>query len=218
MKTKVWKPLTLVTKNRINRASPMFKPKPKPPPLTSFQIPLKNLGDASASQVATVTHPSQQMFLPMTKVSNLKALMRQVTRKTNPKADGQNLVFLEWIGCEDLVNNYADWVQESWYSGPVFAFDSFERRTSMMLSAPRPDNHPAPEPSGRLRVQKGFHNVPEPISVLYVGENTPSQLAADLVSRMVPGSIIVTPWKSIPVDRDAIPLLHCRTEVAMQLT
>lgn len=145
-------------------------------------------------------------------------MIRQATRKVNRKADGNRLVFLEWIDCEDLVNDYADWVQESSYPGPVFAFDSFQRQASMIYSAPRPDNHPAPEPSGRLQVQKGWHNIPAQISVLYVGAHTPSQLAADLITRMIPGSIVITGFKAIDVDREAIPVLHCCTEVALQLT
>ena len=132
------------------------------------------------------------------------------------KIDGHHLVFLQWIGCEYLVNDFADWVAGSLYEGPVFVHDDFSRRKSR-YSAPRPDNYPAPEPSGRMRVSATYQDVPCPASLIYVGEETPVEVADLQVSLAPEGCIVVYDLGNLGIARQGIPLLHCGNQVAMQL-
>jgi hypothetical protein len=125
-------------------------------------------------------------------------------------------VVLQWIGYEELVNDFADWLQGSSYEGPVWAFDSFERQTSK-LTAPRPDNYPAPEPSSRLRVTRGFENIPEPTSLIVVGPDTPDDVANRTIENAPEGCFLIGELNNFKLARECIPLLHCGNQVAVSL-
>jgi hypothetical protein len=139
------------------------------------------------------------------------------TRKgKHGKTDDHYLVMLQWIGCEDLVNDFADWVNESTYDGPVFCFDSFGTQKSR-LTAPRPDNYPAPEPSTRLRVDVGFRNIPQPASLIYVGNTTPRKVTNQAVKDAPAGCFVIFNEGDVGIARKGIPLLHCGSQVAAML-
>jgi hypothetical protein len=142
-------------------------------------------------------------------------MLRQATAKIHGKLENGHLVALEWVGEELLIENWADWVAGSHLIGPVYAFDSFERRKSK-FNAPRPDNYPAPEPSYRLRVHVGF-DVPAPVSVLLVGDHTPKKVTNSVIRGMPEGAIVVLQPGQTSVARSGVPLLHCSDHVAIQL-
>ena len=197
-------PPVLPTKGRIDRTSPLFKPRPEPPKPTLQILPLNQMASTPMPQV--------------TLTGNLKNLLRIATRRSlHAKRSEWHLICLQWIGCEDLVNDFADWVQGSFYEGPVWAFDSFERQQSMIGSAPRPDNYPAPEPSERLRVSKGYHDVPQPASLLFIGMETPEEVAIREIDAAPEGCIVVTPWQKTSSVRTGHGIVACDDFIGAKL-
>lgn len=151
-------------------------------------------------------------------MSNLPNLLRIATRRSaTSKRTDHSILVLQWLGVEPAVKDLVACVREGAYVGPVICLDDFTRQGSRIKGFGKPLHAAVPEPNDRLAVYQGFEALPEKISVLFVGHETPPGISTEAIRRMSKGSFVVFPEGKVRSRREAYPRLVSGAFIGAQI-